>query len=238
MDFRGLSAQGCLVLYQGCFGGLEGIMNCGAATAFLPNFVRFPSPRGLHSSTVQQWRAPGVRTCPSAFVGRRARPYAGRVFRRELSCPVSAASAAAAPAARGPAARGPASAGRASARRVPPAGVTPASPVVPARRAAGRTARRRAVRPAGPPASGTATAVPGAAPSLPGPDDGPHDDNEHNDRQDDADDHGVTLLPFPRSGPRGPFFPFPVLRDWGMPARSTAQSRVEELQSLGAGWPA
>jgi hypothetical protein len=34
-------------------------MNCGAATAFLPNFVGFPSLRGLHSSTVQPRRAPG-----------------------------------------------------------------------------------------------------------------------------------------------------------------------------------
>jgi hypothetical protein len=33
-------------------------MNCGAATAFLPKFVGFPSLRGLHSSTVQLRRAP------------------------------------------------------------------------------------------------------------------------------------------------------------------------------------
>lgn len=48
-------------------------MNCAAATAFLPNFVGFPSPRGLHSSTVQRRRAPGARTCPPTVVGRRAR---------------------------------------------------------------------------------------------------------------------------------------------------------------------
>jgi hypothetical protein len=196
MDFRGLSAQGCLVIYQGCFGGLEGIMNCGAATAFLPNFVRFPSPRGLHSSTVQQWRAPGARTCPSAVVDRRARPCAGCASGGELSRPVSAASAASAPAARGPA-----SAGRASARRVPPAGVTPVTPVVPARRVAGRTTGRGAAHPAGPPTADAVTAAPGAAPSPPDPADDLHDHNQHNDRQDDADDHGATLLPFPRSGP-------------------------------------
>jgi hypothetical protein len=33
-------------------------MNSGAATAFLPNFVGFPSLRGLHSSTVQPRRTP------------------------------------------------------------------------------------------------------------------------------------------------------------------------------------
>ncbi|ELP64219.1 hypothetical protein STRTUCAR8_05177, partial [Streptomyces turgidiscabies Car8] len=33
-------------------------MNGGAATAFLPNFVGFPSLRGLHSSTVQPRRTP------------------------------------------------------------------------------------------------------------------------------------------------------------------------------------
>lgn len=33
-------------------------MNCGAATAFLPKSAGFPSPRGLHSSTVQLRRTP------------------------------------------------------------------------------------------------------------------------------------------------------------------------------------
>lgn len=211
MDFRGLSAQGCLVMYQGRFGGLEGIMNCAAATAFLPNFVGFPSPRGLHSSTVQRRSAPGARRRPSALVGRRApscwdAPPAGSPVAApaaELGCPVSAASAATAPAARGPA-----SAGRASARRVTPAGVPPATvvpaAVVAAGRASGRTGRRGTTRAAGPPAAVAATPAPGGTALLPAvlaPADGPHDHNEQDDRQDDADDHGVTLLPFPRSGP-------------------------------------
>ena len=51
-------------------------MNHGAATAFLPNFVAFPSPRGLHSSTVQPERTPrpnGMRRCAGAPAGRTAR---------------------------------------------------------------------------------------------------------------------------------------------------------------------
>lgn len=32
----------------------EGIMKCATHTAFLPNLTGFPSPRGLHGSTVQQ----------------------------------------------------------------------------------------------------------------------------------------------------------------------------------------
>lgn len=38
-------------------------MNGASATAFLPNFVGFPSPRGLHSSTVQARSAPLAHTC-------------------------------------------------------------------------------------------------------------------------------------------------------------------------------
>lgn len=38
-------------------------MNGASATAFLPNFVGFPSPRGLHSSTVQPRSAPLAHTC-------------------------------------------------------------------------------------------------------------------------------------------------------------------------------
>lgn len=38
-------------------------MNGASATAFLPNFVGFPSPRGLHSSTVPSESAPIAPTC-------------------------------------------------------------------------------------------------------------------------------------------------------------------------------
>ena len=47
-------------------------MNCDATTAFLPNFVGFPSPRGLHSSTVQPRRTPGARKCLPGAVPRQA----------------------------------------------------------------------------------------------------------------------------------------------------------------------
>ncbi|MCR3727024.1 hypothetical protein FHS35_003879 [Streptomyces umbrinus] len=165
----------------------------------------------------------------------------------ELSCPVSAASAASAPTAPAPAGR-PASAGRAAA-----AGRTP-------RRTAAAPARAR-TRAAGPPAvPGPARTTPAAARR------GGHESNddqydEH--RQDDAYDHGATLLPFPRSGP-----PWALLLacayvcvcacsscclpatyqllcllisrvcflcEGGMPPRFTDQSRVEQLQRVLAG---
>lgn len=66
---------------RGCVGDLEGIMNSGATTAFLPNFVVFPSLRGLHSSTVQH----GVRNGGQG-VRRSMRAPAGCVPRRALLC--------------------------------------------------------------------------------------------------------------------------------------------------------
>lgn len=161
---------------------------------------------------------------PVAFLRRAlgVRPW-GAV---ELSCPVSAASAASAPAAAGRAAP----AGRPAARRVPPAGVTAVTPVssVSPVAAGGRGARRGRPRAPGHPPAAVAAAVRGRGPSSParalpyG-----RDDQDRDHHQDDADDHGATLLPFPRDcGERG------------MPCRVAGQSRVEELQSFGAGCPA
>lgn len=208
-------------------------MNGASATAFLPNFVGFPSPRGLHSSTVQPRSAPLAHTCaftPPALStplnvpqrsstparltshgsprtasahrepnpGRTAKRPPGEDSRRtlvvpdgpdavpcpELSCPVSAASAASAPTAPAPAGRRPASAGRAAT-----AGRTP-------RRTAAAPARARA---AGPPAVPGPARTPPAAARRGGHDS--YDDQYDEHRQDDAYDHGATLLPFPRSGP-------------------------------------
>lgn len=205
-------------------------MNGASATAFLPNFVGFPSPRGLHSSTVQARSAPLAHTCaftppalstplnvsqrsstparlsshgeapPGAESRHTAKRPPGGDSRRtlvvpdgpdadprpELSCPVSAASAASAPTAPAPAGRRPASAGRtATARRTP-------------RRTAAAPARARTRAPGPPAVPGPARTPPAAARR------GGHESNddqydEH--RQDDAYDHGATLLPFPRSGP-------------------------------------
>ncbi len=197
-------------------------MNSGDATAFLPNFVRFPSLRGLHSSTVQPWRTPGGETdaagarricCPAG-----ARPCAVRTrfpLFQKLSCPVSAASTASAPATarRTPAARRTSAAGRGAA-----AGVSPMAPVVPAvapRRAGVSAADPPAARPrvarVGRRGRPAVRAVPAAALAERHP--GPpapaglrrRDEHDHGHRQDDAFDrgvtHGATLLPFPRSGP-------------------------------------
>lgn len=58
-----------------------------------------------------------------------------------------------------------------------------------------------------------------------------HDDQDADARQDETDDHGVTLLSFPRKRP-------PVGRAVEMPPRLTAQSRVEELLRVPAWkWP-
>ncbi|TDT35220.1 hypothetical protein EV562_109160 [Streptomyces sp. BK208] len=197
------------------------IMNDGAVTAFLPNFVAFPSLRGLNSSTVQPRRTPrpyGVRRCAEAPAGQTTRralrvgtwgpvpgtgPVAGMRFPLPaLSCPVSAASAASA-AAPSPAGR-PASAGRAAAAgRTVPAGV---ARVVPAR---GRTAPVT-----DPPAvaSVPARARPARPPAAPRPDGvrgapRPHEqlDQQGCDHdQDDACEHGSTLLPYPGLRPEVP----------------------------------
>jgi hypothetical protein len=106
---------------RGCVGGLEGIMNGGAVTGFLPNFGGFPSLRGLPSSSVQPRRTPrrperapghrseettsgGVRPDPGPAPRPRVPPlppFRMRFPLPELSCPVSAASPASAPAAAG-----------------------------------------------------------------------------------------------------------------------------------------
>lgn len=60
----GRSGGGSTGRPRSCVDEGERIMNDGATTAFLPNFVTFPSLRGLHSSTVQPERTPrpyGVR---------------------------------------------------------------------------------------------------------------------------------------------------------------------------------
>lgn len=183
-------------------------MNSDAVTAFLPNFVGFPSLRGLHSSTVQPRRTPERAKNPRerGDVGVTSRTYERPPGRRkrtfglpagahpavrmrfplpELSCPVSAASAASAPAS--PAGR-PTATGRA-----PSAGGTRA-----ARRTSGVPRAAGARRSAGPPA------VPAPALTEPGgPDRHGHDDEQarQHDKGDDGHGHGVTLLSFPRGGP-------------------------------------
>ncbi len=204
-------------------------MNSGAATAFLPNFVGFPSLRGLHSSTVQPWRTPGAHAdtdrAPAGRSVRRAlggvRPGHGPPFRRP-GCPVSAASPASAPAAarRSAAARRrSAAAGRTAAAGVTPvvvAAVSPRRAGVPAadppaaRTRLGPRGRVRPGRPGRPGRRGRRAVrpVPSAAglvqrqPRLPAPAGlARREEHHHDHRQDDAFDHGVTLLPFPRSGP-------------------------------------
>lgn len=74
----GRSGGGSTGRPRSCVGDGEGIMNCGTATVFLPNFVGFPSLRGLHSSTVQPERTPrpnSARRCvraPTGCASRRA----------------------------------------------------------------------------------------------------------------------------------------------------------------------
>lgn len=150
-----------------------------------------------------------ARRLPSP-AGARVRPGYGSPD--ELSCPVSAASPASAPAAAGrtSAAGGVASAGMASA-----AGMAAVmTPVVPARRAgvdgarppaAGAVGHGRRGRRAGRPGPAAAAALAERHRALPVP--GPartrreQHDRTHDEDEDDAGDHGVTLLPFPRSGP-------------------------------------
>jgi hypothetical protein len=54
----GRSGGGSTGRPRSCVDEQERTMNGGAATAFLPNFVAFPSLRGLNSSIVQPWRTP------------------------------------------------------------------------------------------------------------------------------------------------------------------------------------
>lgn len=182
-------------------------MNDGAATAFLPNFVTFPSLRGLLSSTVQPGRTPrpfsarrGV-GAPTGSVARRALwwgvgpgprigPCGGDAVPpgRRLSCPVSAAASAASAAAPSPAGR-PASAGRAAtagvARVVAAGGRTVPVARPPAVGAAAAVAAPAGARPAGPPPG----PGPGRARGAPARHEPPdHQGCDH--EQDDACDHG------------------------------------------------
>ncbi len=204
----GRSGGGSTGRPRSCVGEGERIMNRGAATAFLPNFVGFPSLRGLVSSTVQPRRTPGphgARRCvgaPAGCVSRRALvsgadpvpgpgPVAGMRFPLpELSCPVSAASTASAaapsPAGRAASAGRPATTGVARVMSARGRTVVPGPPAVPPA-PAGRP-RAAAPRPAG----GRSAARSGQEPCD-------HQGGEHD--QDEADDHGVTLLPMPGLAP-------------------------------------
>ena len=194
-------------------------MNSGAATAFLPNFVGFPSPRGLHSSTVHVRRAPPC-----------APPPAGRA--------ASAPSAAAAPARR--TAGGAAAAGVASPARVTSVTTAVTTTAVTAR-------GRVTARVAGPPAA-AACRVPGRAGPLPlrrtlptprGDEDAGEQKCHY--RKDDAERHGATLPSNPPSAPgrspisleavrcRAALVGAPALCAREMPSRRAAQSEVEQL---------
>lgn len=221
-------------------------MNRGADTAFLPKFRRFPSPRGLHSSTVQSRcapRVPGVRPCEGSNTRRPGRPGgtrsdgAGRAVvhgRRPHSGavrpPRGPRRGRCVPLAAGPGLTPP----RCSA---PSAAASAAAP-------AGRPASAgRAAPPAGRP-RGASPAVPRRPPALPpSPGRGPGTSRsagrrvaEHHDRSDDRerDDDpvegfhdGPSRSPvIPRSAPRG-CLAHACERE--MPDAVTAQSRVEEV---------
>lgn len=222
-------------------------MDSGAATAFLPNFVGFPSLRGLRSSTVQLWRTPGARRerehngrAPAGYAARRA-PESGK-----LSCPVSAASTASAPAA----ARGAPAARRVTTARVTaPAGVVTTG-VVTARVVA--SGRRSGVSPAGPPAAaarpvrrrgrrGPGTGPPLAASRTPcRPAGRVRDDQQTDDRDrrhyEDGAHSASPSFRSPEAAPRGRLAGCRLsCGERGIPGTLPTQSRVEELQSLGAG---
>ncbi len=191
---------------RGCVGDLEGIMNSGAATAFLPNFVGFPSPRGLHSSTVQPWRTPGAHAGHGPSARRTVRPAGARRCAARTRSPV--------PEARLPRvsclpASAPAAAARRSAaarRRSAAAGVTPVVVAAVSPRRAGvpaadppaartRLGPRGRVRPGRPGRRGRRAVrpVPSAAglvqrqPRLPAPAGlARREEHHHDHRQDDA----------------------------------------------------
>ena len=151
-------------------------LNCSTGKCALGSHVRLHAP-GLSTAK----RPPGDDSRRTLMVP--DGPDAGP--RPELSCPVSAASAAAsaptAPAGR----RRPASAGRAATARGVP-------------RRTGHAAAPARARAAGPPAAPGPARTPAAATPRRGHE---HDNQYDECDQDDASDHGVTLLPFPRSGP-------------------------------------
>lgn len=221
---------------------VEAIMNSGSATGFLPNFVRFPSLRGLHSSTVQPWQVRGrtrgagapAGDCLPTGAGPDAVPPRNSAAPSQL--PGSVASPASAPARRPSAARG-----------VPPAGVTPTRVVTPSRvtpsrvmAAAGRARTGAALRPGPPAGAPAARAAPdrprapasvrlgvpvAAGPAAPRRHGGHAQHRDH--RQDDARNHGV-LPPIP--GARRPRpSPFPGRRRT-LPGRSPKQPPVGASQ--------
>lgn len=190
-------------------------MNGGAVTAFLPNFVGFPSLRGLHCSTVQPRRTPrrprrtpehgstrrgvGSGGCSTGVTGGYAVPL------DELGCPVSAASSTASTATTTgrptPTGRPTTTGGvTATAGVVPPGVMT--SGVVPTRRATV----------SGPPAAAPTAAVAAvrAAPAPPAErlrptlarclSDDRHE-RDHDRHHDEAGNHGATVLSFPPKQP-------------------------------------
>lgn len=125
-----------------------------------------------------------------------------------------------------PARRGPATD---IARPGPPARVAPATAATPP--SAVRV--RGPAGPAGPATAPSPVHQPVPAPAPPCPADHGPENQDRDHRQDDAETHGVTLLPFPRSGPpwapRHPRDPHAVQRAREMPGTPAAQSGVEQL---------
>lgn len=230
---RAARSEGCSGV---CVGDYEGIMNGASATAFLPNFVGFPSPRGLHSSTVQPRSAPLAHTCaftPPALSTPLNVP-------QHFSPPARLTAHGEAPAGRRlpTDARGAGRLGRGSPsgaqlprvsclRRIRPHRPRPRRTTRLRRttRRCRKNPRRTAAAPAG--ARTRARTRAAGPPAVPGPARTPraaaprsgHDRQDgHRDEchQDDASDHGATLLPFPRSGPRGLCFS-PVLLSLFLP---------------------
>lgn len=223
-------------------------MNRGADTAFLPKFRRFPSPRGLHSSTVQSRRAPrvpGVRPCegsnthrPERSGGSRSDDGAGRAVvhgrrrhsggvrpprgpRRGRCVPLAAGPGLTPPRCSAPsaAASAPAPAGR-------PASAGRAAPPAGRPRGASPAVPRRP--PALPPPPGRGPGPPGSAGCQGAEQHDRPDDREHdNDPVEGFHEAPPPSSPvIPRSAPRG-CLAHACERE--MPDAVTAQSRVEEV---------
>lgn len=184
----------------------------GGSTAQLFNQGAHPA-RAARAGVCE--RPPGVFPGGRSWWGRGARsqawaPWWGCGSPVELSCPVSAASTASA-AAPSPAGRRPASAGRTAAAGGTPApaagGATRGTRVVPAR---GRAVGPPAVAATPPVTAATAVAVTSATAPHTGYERCHQHDSEHD--QDDAHDHGATLLPLPGLAPGVPPKPPPVGR--------------------------
>lgn len=119
-------------------------------------------------------------------------------------------------------------------RRRGTGGATSAPPAAAPGRAPAEHRRRARPTPAAPAPPGRP--APAAAPAGHPRDDDEQD--EHSHQPDDERIHGATLFRSPEAAPRGRLVPSRAVRGAPeMPARGTGQSGVEELQSLGAGWP-